>query len=123
MDTGDSKAAALEDGTPLGKVTKSRGRQTPTVIDEPAFTAWVKARYPTEITETVRGSFTTRVLMSAKAYGAAVDESTGEVIPGVELRSGNPFISWRGDRGWEQVIAARWQELTQQAIALPGGEP
>lgn len=122
LDEGDAKAATLDDGTRLGKVSVASGRQTPAVVNEQEFLTWVKNSYPSEITETVRESFRTKVLESAKTHGVAVDEKTGEVIPGVTLRVGNPYISFRGERGWEQIIAFRWQELTDQVLAIPGGE-
>lgn len=120
MDEGDSKAATLEDGTRLGKVSKSRGRMIPRVADEKAFLTWVKSNYPSEITETVRESFKAKVFTSAKTHGAAVDEKTGEMIPGVELHQGDPFISFRGERGFQEVVAAKWSELIGPSL-LEGG--
>jgi hypothetical protein len=122
LSEGDAKAATLDDGTRLGKVSVARGPQTPAVVNEREFLTWVKNSYPSEITETVRKSFRTKVLESARTHGVAVDEKTGEVIPGVTLRVGNPYISFRGTPGWEQLVAFHWQELTDLVLALPGGE-
>lgn len=111
LEPGDTKAATLDDGTKLGKVSMASGRDTPTVVNERLFTKWVKENYPTEIIETVAATFQNQIFAAAKAYGAAVDPATGEVIPGVELRTGQPYISFRGERGYEQIVADRWQDL------------
>lgn len=121
MDEGDSKSAMLPDGISLGKVSKTRGRSTPAVVNEMEFCRWVKENYPSEIEETVRPAFRTKMLDTAKAYGEAIDPSTGEVIPGVEYRHGDPYISFRSERGFEQVVAARWEEIAGPAL-LQGGD-
>lgn len=63
----------------------------------------------------MRDSFRQKVFASAKTYGAPVD-STGEFIPGVELHTGNAFISFRGERGFQEVVASRWHELVGPAL-------
>jgi hypothetical protein len=120
MNEGDSKAATLSDGTRLGKVSKVRGRETVQVVDEKAFTAWVTATYPTEIETNVRPAFREKVMSSAKAHGMAVDGKTGELIPGIEIACGSPYISYRSDKGSAEVIATRWQELAGPAFLLAG---
>jgi hypothetical protein len=111
LDEGDSKAATLDDGTRLGKVSKSRGNQTPAVVDEQAFRRWVKKNYPTEIVESVAPAFQEKIFVATRSYGQPVDPATGEIVPGIELRLGNPYISFRSERGYEKVVAERWQEL------------
>ncbi len=122
MDEGDAKAASLTDGTRLGKVSVGRGRTSVAIVNETEFVSWVRKNYPDEITESVRESFRSKVLDSAKRHHLPVDETTGEIIPGVDLRVGNPFLSFRGEPGWEGVIAERWIELAEQVLTLPGGE-
>ena len=121
MDEGDSKAATLPDGILLGKVTKTRGRATPTVKDEAAFLRWVQDNHPEEIEPTVRAAYRTKVLESAKVHGEAVDPSTAEVIPGVELGQGNPYISFRSAPGYQQVVAERWHEIAGPALLEADG--
>lgn len=121
LDAGDSKAATLEDGTRLGKVTKVGGRETPVVVNEKELLAWVETHYPTEIELTVRPAFRDKVLASAKTHGVAVDERTGEIIPGVELRTGQSYISFRSEKGFQEVVAARWPELIGRSLL--DGEP
>lgn len=119
LDEGDSKAATLPDGSRLGKVTKVRGRQTAAVVDEREFLTWVQTRYPTEIEPTVRPAFREKLLSSAKTHGLAVDETTGEVIPGIELTTGEPYISFRSERGSQELIAAHWHEIAGPALLAP----
>jgi len=121
LDEGDRKSAALEDGTKLGSVTKVAARKTPTVVDEGALARWVKKNRPDEIVETVRISYRNVLLGSAKTHGEAVDESTGEIVPGIEMREGNPYISYRAAEGAGAVIASRWQELIGGVLEIEGG--
>jgi hypothetical protein len=111
LDEGDSKAANLPDGVRLGKFTKTRGRLTPTITDERKFLQWVQDRYPDEIEQTIRPAFRTKILDTAKKHGEAVDLSTGEVVPGIELRHGDPYISFRSEPGYQEVVAERWHEI------------
>jgi hypothetical protein len=111
LDEGDAKAASLPDGARLGKFTKTRGRATPTITDERKFLQWVQDRHPDEIEQTIRPAFRTKILDSAKKYGEAVDPTTGEVVPGIELRHGDPYISFRSEPGYQQLVAERWHEI------------
>jgi len=111
LDEGDSKAATLPDGVRLGKITKTRGRVTPTVTDEAALLRWVQTNYPSEIQPTVRPAFLARIFDSLKTHGAPVDVRTGEVIPGIEARHGDPYVSFRSEPGYQEIVAKRWHEL------------
>lgn len=123
LDPGDSKAAALDDGTRLGKVSVTSGRKTPVVTSESALLEWVQQHRPDEVMESVRESFVTALKDSAKRHGQAVIESTGEIVPGIELHESSPYVSFRSESGAGEVIADRWQELLADALAqLPGGE-
>lgn len=83
------------DGDNLGTVSLSAGRASAKLTDPAAFTAWVAERYPSEMVQAVRGSFTGKVLEQATALGEAVDQATGEVIPGVEIVTGDPYVTVR----------------------------
>lgn len=122
LDEGDAKAATLDDGTRLGKVFKVRGRLTPAVTNEAEFLAWVRKNHPSEITESVRPAYQAKVIASTKANGLPVDPATGEVVPGVELREGAPYISFRGERGYQEIIAQRWTDLVGPSLLEAGGE-
>ncbi|MEU5258955.1 hypothetical protein [Amycolatopsis sp. NPDC021455] len=111
MDEGDSKAATLPDGVRLGKFTKTRGRTTPTVTNERALLDWVAEHCPEEIEQRIRPAFLDKIFDSVKRHGAAIDFATAEVIPGIEARYGNPYISFRGEPGYQAVVAERWHEI------------
>lgn len=99
LDPGDRKVAALDDGTKVGTVTYTNGRASVTVTDDVALTAWVQANYPDEVTTVVavRPAFRAALLDAAKAAGAAVDVRTGEPLPGVSVRDGEPFLTVKPD--------------------------
>lgn len=122
LDEGDSKAVALPDGTRLGRISKASGKRTAHVEDEREFLEWVKTNHPSEIEENVRPAYRDRVLNSAKTHGEAVDETSGEIIPGVALRTGDPYLSYRGEPDSDALIAAHWRELIPAALMLEAGE-
>lgn len=73
----------------VGTVPLAMTQDAVDVVDEPAYTAWVASRYPTEV-ETftrVRPVFDRRLRDEAAQRGAACDDQ-GEVIPGLLFRAG-----------------------------------
>lgn len=120
MEPGDTKAATLDDGTPLGKVSLTTGAKRPKVTDERALLEWVREHRPDEVVESVRSSFVNAMKESAKEYGAAVVESTGEVVPGIELCESDPYVMVRPASGAGEAIESRWQEVLGEL--MPGGE-
>jgi hypothetical protein len=83
-----------DDGTKLATVSKTKGRTTATV-DESALLAWVKANRPDQIREVVAPAYIESLKKLAVEHGAAVDETTGEVIPGIEVDTSDPSITTR----------------------------
>ncbi len=97
MAVGDRKTASLplqlvDDNLVVGAVTYAKGSPTARVTDPGALLKWVRDNRPTEIVESVRGSYLAALLSTAKKYGEAVDERTGEVIPGIEVHTGDPVL-------------------------------
>lgn len=84
-----------DDGTDYGTVVLASGKRTAKVTDPAAFAAWVAARYPGEVVPTVRPAFQERLLAAATKAGDPVDVGTGELIPGVELSQGEPYLTTR----------------------------
>jgi hypothetical protein len=121
LDVGDSKAATLDDGTRLGKVTKAHGRLSAVVFSEQEFLAWVKERYPDEVMTIVRPAFEHKILESAKRCNETTDPATGDDVPGIGLVAGNPYITYRAERGAVDVIARRWHEIAGPFL-LDGAE-
>ncbi|GAA0720223.1 hypothetical protein Drose_06510 [Dactylosporangium roseum] len=76
-----------------GAVVLVPGRKSAVVVDEAALLGWVAARYPDEVVQQVRRAWLERLLSAAAKLGDPVDPATGEVIPGVEVRQGDPYLA------------------------------
>lgn len=81
-------------GNRAGTIAWSEGRTTAKVTDAAALADWVAEHYPTEVhtVTVVRERFVQQMLDAAVAEGVAVDSGTGEVIPGIGVTTGEPFI-------------------------------
>ncbi|GAA3510263.1 hypothetical protein GCM10022234_00620 [Aeromicrobium panaciterrae] len=101
LDKGDRKAATLTDGTEIATVSVSKGRRELRVENEAEYIAWVKEHsphnvYKPEPREQVHGAYTKAVTSAAKVVdGFYVDETTGEVIPGLRQVLSDPTVSVR----------------------------
>jgi len=86
----ETVTAVLPNGDEVGQVGRSRPAQRVVVNDEAALLAWVQEHRPDEVitTSTIRTSFLTYLKRQATQLGHAVDESTGEIIPGIEVVEG-----------------------------------
>lgn len=86
-----------EHGENLGAVSLASGRLTPRITDESAFVAWVAQRHPGEVEEVlvVSPGWRERLLAAMARLGDPVDPETGEVVPGVELVRGEPYLTVR----------------------------
>lgn len=80
------------DGVELGKASLCDATAKAKVVDEAALLAWVKENRPDQIRETVEPAYVKALLKAVDAEGVAADETTGEVIPGLELVDGKPFV-------------------------------
>lgn len=103
MTAGDTRAVNLPaSSTRVGKVTLADGKTTVVVDDREAFLDWVRTNHPTELEEQVRPAFVEKVLSQAKV--------TGELPPGVDVRHGNPYLSFRKTTGSDEAVAKLWRE-------------
>jgi len=83
-------------GRTLGKVTMTKGRTTVRVdTTHPQFIAWVKENHPEHIVETVAPAFVELLKKQVAERGGPVDETTGEIIPGVTITHGDPGLTRR----------------------------
>lgn len=113
MEPGDSKGVNLPaSSTRVGRVTLADGKTTVTVTDPAAFRNWVRDNHPTELEDQVRPAFTERVLSQAKV--------TGELPPGVDVRHGNPYLSFRKAPGADEAVAALWAEHGLDLLQIEG---
>lgn len=109
-----------DDGMNLGSLTVVCGQAKARVVDERAFAAWVASRYPGELVQRVQPAFTQKLLDAATEVGEPVDTTTGEVVPGVELAAGEPYLSCRPTPD----ARARMRDtlLSSGLLSLPAGD-
>lgn len=114
-DPGDRTAAKLPDGTVIGTVAIARGRLAAKVTDAAALLAHVKETAPTEVqtVEQIRPAFLTKLLAAARDHG--------EVIPGIELAEGDPYVTTSVQKGAVEAIERAWADgsLPLPAAVLP----
>lgn len=80
------------DGVELGKASLCGASAKAKVVDEDALLQWVKANRTDQLRTVVEPAYVKALLKLADSEGAAVDETTGEVIPGIEHVGGEPFV-------------------------------
>jgi hypothetical protein len=86
------------DGGDAGTLSRTAGRTSARVTDEAAFERWVAERHPDQMVLSVRPGFRERLLFAAANAGAPVDSDLS-VIPGVEVVTGEPYVSFRASAG------------------------
>lgn len=84
-----------DDDVDYGTLVMVPGSRRAQVADDKAFVDWVAKRYPDEMVLLVRPAFRDRLLATATRLGDPVDSETGEVIPGVEISQGDPYLTVR----------------------------
>lgn len=105
LEPGDTVAAKLG-GQIVGKATKTKGRSRLSVHDEAAFLAWVKSTHPTEVVESVNPAFVKSLEARAKELGLGpVIDNQGEVVPGVEIVQGDPYVTVRKEKDASVLVA------------------
>lgn len=93
IDGGVERVRVTGDDAEYGTVVCVPGRKSAGIVDDAAFTAWVAARYPDQMVMSVRPSFRELLLGRATRLGDPVDKETGELIPGVTMRQGDPYLT------------------------------
>lgn len=115
---GERKAAAITNQV-LGYVSMVKGRTTARVVNEDAFLAFVKARWPEEVivTEQVNPAFQKRILDDAAKKGGFVDED-GVVVDGIiSVSQGEPYPAFKQAEDADIVIAGL---LARGALSVDG---
>jgi hypothetical protein len=128
----DRLSAALPDGTVVAAVTLTSGRVTAAVADVDRYEAWVRVNHPEAIetvpaTERINPDFTARLTSAARKIGVAVDAETGEVVPGIEVTTGDPYPMVKLTEDARDEVAKAWRdgsltELVAGLLAIEGGE-
>jgi hypothetical protein len=115
----------LPDGSKLASISVAAGRTTARVADQEAFLEWVFENHPTQIetlkTTRVRPAYERSVLESAKKAGEPID-STGEVVPGIEVGDGEPYLVTKLADGAHQRVLSAIQAGSIQPLQLPAGQ-
>lgn len=108
------------DDSNMAVISKTPGKVTAKVTDERALLEWVKANRPDQLRTLVEEAYVKSLLALAAEHGAAVDETTGEVIPGIEVMTGDPYLSTRPTA----EARARMKDLLAGSplLELAGGE-
>jgi hypothetical protein len=115
LEPGDTLAAKW-DGQLLGKATKTAGRTKLVVTDEMKLRYWVAVNHPSELIQSVNPAYLKALESTAREVGAVIDKD-GEVVPGVELVHGDPYVSVRKEKDAPFVVA---QLLSGGRIQLDG---
>jgi hypothetical protein len=128
----DRLSAALPDGTVVAAVTLTSGRTTANVTDAGAYEEWVRATHPEQIetvpeTTRINPDFTERLKSAARKIGTPVDAETGEIVPGIEVTTGDPYPMVKLADDARDEVAKAWQagkltELMSGLLAIEGGE-
>ncbi|MGW0134859.1 hypothetical protein [Streptomyces sp. NPDC003299] len=143
--TGTTKVdALLPDGTKVGSVSRQGGERAAQVVDEDAFTAWVRDHYPSEhvvkviparVEVSVQPAFASKILAEMTAAGVAqyADPNTGELhtVPGVDIRpsrtAAHRITYGRGSKAQpltgRELVERAWREGTLAAHVLPALAP
>lgn len=99
----------------------------PVVTDEYAFLNFVARHYPAEIVKTVNSAFQRALFASASVIDGTLIDNQGVPIPGVELRTPDPYVAVRKSDSARAVVEALLDggQLRLDGIAQPkleGGE-
>jgi hypothetical protein len=111
LDADEGIAAELPDGTRIGTVKRSKVKKSPAVVDDEALLAWVTKHRPDELVKSVNPAFLEHLKAQVRKHGHAFDPTTGEIIPGVEMREAAPSYLPQPDPQMVPVVRAKFAEL------------
>lgn len=115
LEAGDTIAGKWGDQL-LGKATMTTGRTKLVVTDEKKLVEWLQWHHPEEIVLSANPAWLRQIEERARGLGQPVD-SGGELVPGVELTQGEPYVSVRKAPDAPFVVA---QLLSSGRVALEG---
>lgn len=121
LQPGERVRAELPDGTVIGAVTIGKPAESAVVTDERALLAWVRKNRPTELIEQVNPAYLDQLKRQAKANGDFPVTADGEVIPGIEVRTGSASYRPTVDAAQVPLLRRRLAELVSGGLLeLPG---
>ena len=104
-EVGADAAKAVLEGEEIARVSLIHPKTSVEVLNEKAFTDWVKSNWEYEIIETVRESFRKHILDSVQNVdGKAIYPRTGELLDFISFSSRDPYISTRFKDGGRQAL-------------------
>ena len=110
----DRNAAVLPNETRIGSVTLATGRRSVDITDPDAFMEWVLLTHPDEIQQIqvtqVHPDFTARMVAFARATGSTADPATGEEVPGLRVRDGDPYAVTKLEHDAAELVAQAWKD-------------
>lgn len=121
MEPGEKMKATLPGGMPIGTVQRTEVSNTVTV-NPTELLAWVRKHRPDQIEEQVSPAYLAHLQEICRKHGVAVDETTGEIIPGVELREGSSSFRVTPSKEGREYVLQKLRELSDIGILdLPAG--
>lgn len=110
---GDRNAAVLPNDMKIGSVTLAKGKRNVDITDGDAFMEWVLETHPDAIQQIqvtqVDPDFTARMIAFARATGSTADPATGEEVPGLRVRDGDPYPVTKLEDDAVELVAKAWQ--------------
>jgi len=104
----------LPDGTEVATIHMTGGKPVARVVDERAYTDWVRRHAPEEIVERVRASYTSGLLNRI--------EATGEIPDGVEIGTKDSYLTVRPTKDARKQVLDAIRSGAINPLALPAAE-
>lgn len=121
MEPGEKMKATLPGGIPIGTVQRTEVSKVVRIHNNELL-PWVKKHRPDQIQEFVSVAYVAHLQELCKKHGVAVDETTGEIIPGVELHEGTSSFRINPSDDGRAYVLQKLRELSDIGILdLPAG--
>lgn len=125
LEPGEHITAQLGDGTRVGKVRRNERSVVAVTTDADALLAWTQQHRPDEVQliPTIRPAFLEYLRKQAKEHGMAFDETSGEIIPGIEGQEGSASFVVTPSAEGKALIQAKLSDLIAAGVLeLPAAE-
>lgn len=125
LEPGEHVTAQLPDGTRVGKVRRNERSTVAVTTDERALMTWIETNRPDELvtSRSIRPAFLEYLRKQCKDHGYAFDETTGEVIPGIEAQEGSAsFVVTPSPEGRALVLRKLADLVSSGLLELPSSD-
>lgn len=125
LEPGEHITAQLGDGTRVGKVRRNERSTVAVTTDEHALLKWVQRNRPDEVQSipTIRPAFLEYLRKQCKTHGFAFDETSGEIVPGIEAQEGSAsYVVTPTDEGRALVKSRLADLIAGGVLELPASE-